>query len=281
VNNAAIKTRRYTLKIVRDTDPPDPREDEDRNFGKMVCFHHRYVLGDNHDYSDSDAFLASLVRAAMSNKEIISHVKSGQVDDMSLSYDRSNREWILSAYSRYFDRCDEINTYRAPLDNDDKYPADDILESMPSKDLLVLAERSHLILPLYLSHSGVTISTSDFNDTWDSGKIGYIFVSLADVAFVYGDTSPDNIQKALECLNDEVRAYNSYMRGECYGFQLFKDGVEQDSCWGFLGGYDEAKQAILGYIPEEVAALVDDASYGEDDPEYAPGDEPDDEIVAG
>ncbi len=38
----------YTLFIVADDDAQNPREDRDC-FGKMICFHSRYRLGDDHD----------------------------------------------------------------------------------------------------------------------------------------------------------------------------------------------------------------------------------------
>lgn len=38
----------YTLFIVDDDMPPNPREDYDC-LGKMVCWHGRYSLGEKHD----------------------------------------------------------------------------------------------------------------------------------------------------------------------------------------------------------------------------------------
>jgi hypothetical protein len=42
----------YTIKIVPDDDPQNPREDTDP-VGTMVCFHGRYNLGDKHDYKQN------------------------------------------------------------------------------------------------------------------------------------------------------------------------------------------------------------------------------------
>jgi len=42
----------YRLEVFYDEDPTNPREDE--NLGKMVCFHNRYNLGDEHDYKSND-----------------------------------------------------------------------------------------------------------------------------------------------------------------------------------------------------------------------------------
>lgn len=41
---------KYTVKVVNDDDPLNPREDFD-NFGEMVFFHRRYNLGDTHHHT--------------------------------------------------------------------------------------------------------------------------------------------------------------------------------------------------------------------------------------
>lgn len=47
----------FTLEVVNDEDPQNPRTDFD-HLGKMVCFS-RHGLGDKHDYPDADAFRES------------------------------------------------------------------------------------------------------------------------------------------------------------------------------------------------------------------------------
>lgn len=42
----------YTIKIERDDYPQNPREND--NIGKMVCFHRRYSLGDEHDHKSEE-----------------------------------------------------------------------------------------------------------------------------------------------------------------------------------------------------------------------------------
>jgi len=43
----------FTLKIVQDQDPLNPRIGDD-NLGNMVCFHQRYSLGDPHNIDHAD-----------------------------------------------------------------------------------------------------------------------------------------------------------------------------------------------------------------------------------
>jgi hypothetical protein len=49
----------YTLFIV-DDEAMNPREDRD-NLGKMVCWHRRYSLGDEHGHSEPRNFLHSIL----------------------------------------------------------------------------------------------------------------------------------------------------------------------------------------------------------------------------
>ena len=50
----------YTLFILDDDTPLNPREDHDC-LGKMVCWHSRYSLGEKHDYDEPSDFLRSLL----------------------------------------------------------------------------------------------------------------------------------------------------------------------------------------------------------------------------
>jgi hypothetical protein len=43
---------KYKIEVIQDESPSSPREDD--NFGKMICFHRRYDLGDKHDYKSND-----------------------------------------------------------------------------------------------------------------------------------------------------------------------------------------------------------------------------------
>jgi hypothetical protein len=52
MSDNAIETEEYkgyTIKILQDQDPIDPRESDEYLMGTMVCFHRHYGLGDKHD----------------------------------------------------------------------------------------------------------------------------------------------------------------------------------------------------------------------------------------
>lgn len=122
-------------------------------------------------------------------------------------------------------------------------------------------------LPVYLfDHSGITISTSPFGCRWDSGQIGYIYVSKEDVRKEYANLNKEWKQKyhkgkgimqiAKSVLQGEIETFDQFIRGDVYGFKLFEEDtngeeIETDSCWGFYGD-DFENNGMKDHLPEEV-----------------------------
>lgn len=103
-------------------------------------------------------------------------------------------------------------------------------------------ERKAVMLPLYLhDHSGITMNTTGFHCPWDSGQVGFIYVSLANIRKDYKTklVTKKYREKARQLLVAEVSTYDDYLRGEVYGFEIIKDDEVIDSCWGFLGDYEK------------------------------------------
>jgi hypothetical protein len=127
----------------------------------------------------------------------------------------------------------------------------------------------YFVLPLFLyDHSGITMNTTGFHCPWDSGQVGYIYLSKerfkAECARP-GKIGKDGInpilkpikritkkdaERALKLMEGEVEVYDQYLRGDVYGFVLEEAVVEverdedddevleweeKDSCWGFYG----------------------------------------------
>ena len=85
----------------------------------------------------------------------------------------------------------------------------------------------------------------------------------------YDKISPETIKRAETVLEGEVKDFDLYLRGECYGYRLFKDGDEEDACWGFLGEIGDIKEYIREYLPEQCAGLADQLElYWEDTDDY-------------
>ena len=124
------------------------------------------------------------------------------------------------------------------------------------KEAIIENENVHTILPLYLyDHSGITISTSPFGDRWDSGQVGWIFISKNKVKKEGIDES-----KVEEYLEGEVKDYDKYLTGEVYSYKVYEINTcslghqhEEiiDSCCGFYDFeqcLDEAKSIAENHI---------------------------------
>ena len=112
-----------------------------------------------------------------------------------------------------------------------------------------------IALPLYLyDHSGLTMRTYPFDCRWDSGKVGYIYVSKEKVRAEY---STNRITKKLrtqilDILMYEVQLYDQYLRGDVYEFVIENEhNMHLDSCSGFFGT-DWYNNGMKDYIPERL-----------------------------
>lgn len=122
-------------------------------------------------------------------------------------------------------------------------------------------DKNAIILPLYLyDHSGITISTNPFSCPWDSGQVGYVYVSKENVRNdmhpIVERISKKRRQRAINLLKSEVKTYDMYLTGEVFGFQVEQDGEFIDGCGGFYG--DNWKEnGIMEHIPEIAIDLID------------------------
>ena len=257
-NNAELQVPLYKLKIEYDDMPLNPRTDYD-NFGTMVCWHRRYDLGDKHSFSEPREFLTHLVRITLPADEVIDYAKKAKLDDVRFIYDRSNTEWVLQ--DKYGDKWFTEYTFAAGTLKDSDMVKECILEFLPINALKELADRKNVILPLYLyDHSGITISCSHsypYNDRWDAGQVGWVYADFDKIKAEYGAVNKETVEKAKQLLISETKTYDDYLRGECYGYIIEKNGVEVESCWGYLGDLREMISEMKSGADKEYQHLFD------------------------
>lgn len=96
-----------------------------------------------------------------------------------------------------------------------------------------------LTLPLYLyDHSGITMSTAPFSCQWDSGQVGFAFITRERALSEYGGKvlTAATRAKALSLIVGEVETYDMYLTGDVWGYVLEDEAGEQtDSMWGCYG----------------------------------------------
>lgn len=106
------------------------------------------------------------------------------------------------------------------------------------------------------SHSGEAISTSysgQFACRWDSGTIGFMIVTKADIRENWGikRVTQKYIDKAEEIADAEFKTLAHYVSGEVYGFTIEdEDENETDSCWGFYG-YNFMTNGLSDYVEKK------------------------------
>jgi hypothetical protein len=111
-------------------------------------------------------------------------------------------------------------------------------------------------------HSGMTISTQPFSCPWDSGVLGFVIITKADLRKEYNwkvltQKRINEVYNRLDNIMDgEVKVLDYYVSGDVYGFRIEdKNGDIEDSCYGFYG-YDIQNNGILDYMTDKDKKLV-------------------------
>ena len=168
----------------------------------------------------------------------------------------------------FYDSCAESPAYNrdmfGTMFNQGRYyfenrKIEEILE--PDEDGGYFVNPDYIYVRVYIyDHSGITIWSSREPEKtgWDSGLLGFYAVEKTKAEKEFGDLSdPDNMEKVLKLLEAEVEEWDTYCRGDIYGFEVFdEDDCLIDSCWGFYGDPDKV-------MAEAISIANDEADYKE------------------
>ncbi|HRO59375.1 MAG TPA: hypothetical protein PK177_09460 [Burkholderiaceae bacterium] len=240
----------YRLKIERDVDAYNPRTEHD-NVGTMVCWHGRYTLGDEQPDQSPTQYKYQLALDVAAERRA--------ADDPG---DASDSQWL-------YEDIDELE--------DAEYAA-------AVERAQALLNAHYVVLPLHLyDHSGITMSTSRFSCPWDSGQVGFIYVAKDKALEEWGHAhEPQKMTDEefwAERLTYEVKEYDLYLTGECYGYVLEK-GIEVkktypngrverevewehvDSCWGFMtDDMNELRAMVSDGLPDGARPLLEQMDW--------------------
>lgn len=105
-------------------------------------------------------------------------------------------------------------------------------------------------LPLFLyDHSGQTMNTTGFSCPWDSGQVGFIYMThkrfIEETGYATDEEKKTGIlgaaskEKCQDMMRGEVATYDRFLQGDIYGYIIEQcvpgDWETIDSCWGFYG----------------------------------------------
>ena len=218
----------YALMVQPDDMLISPREVND-NFGTMVCFYPRYALGDHHNYVDKDDFLREMYLNTVGNNE--------------------------RGMERYERMVNMVWSRKMTRDHPDPRAVDDAM-------LRVISEK-YVVMPLYLlDHSGLAMQTESFPRSLGqrAGRLGVCFQRGCAERVRRGENDRRPPKESRGFASGEVAEYDAYLRGECYGFELYKNGELSDSCWGFIGSLEDACKAMADYLPDECKGMTEHLS---------------------
>ena len=215
-----IEYRDCVIKIYTDDYASNPREEFD-NLGHMICWHRNYDLGDKHKYDMPDR----------------NELDSGFFYELACELDDTLSDRIYYITEHY------------------KNPDERIKQAINR-----VICNNVVMLDLYLyDHGSITMNTKGFSCPWDSGQVGFIYVTKAEILKEY---NCKYITKAIrnkvkDALRSEVNTYDQYLTGSVYGFVTETDsGDDIDSCWGFYGSsYD--KNGSWDYMIDEAKGSID------------------------
>lgn len=120
-------------------------------------------------------------------------------------------------------------------------------ESVTADELKAEVEESgdkiRTILPLYLyEHSGMTLSTKPYGCRWDSGQVGWIYMTVSQFTSMGFEDGYLLAHDTAGLLESVVKNYDDFLAGRCYGYVVTNsEDDELESCWGFIGDLDDVR----------------------------------------
>lgn len=157
---------------------------------------------------------------------------------------------------------------RYDLGDDLDYRVDDYDGWYEVKKAIEEDENVVVIKPVYLfDHSGITISTTPFSCRWDSGQVGWVWITKESIEENYGECNEENTEKAVSMMMTEIEEYDDYIRGDVYEYTLYEkvtcecckhvDMEHIDGCSGFYG-YTNLIENIKHYLSEDWHHLLEE-----------------------
>lgn len=276
-------TRRFTIDF--DDNPVDPREN--CNIASLWCEHPRLSLGDDHAENDLVELIQEMAEAKGINfeEEFLKCPECAKVNREDWVYEVTHDETNLNFeewQDHQVEACESCDNGDMPNPHHSSLETNsDILECLQRVD----PDEEHIFrLPLFLmDHGNVSIKTSPFSCSWDSGNVGMAFISKDDMVKegCFGATNETPYEELLSnahtMIKAEVAEYDSFISGDAYSFKIeelntdrmldhehpadFDDEPfmweEVDACHGFLG--DDAFDHMLPNIDPEDAHWIKEA----------------------
>jgi hypothetical protein len=125
------------------------------------------------------------------------------------------------------------------------YNQDDYMSWDELKQAIIEEENPIIIEPVYLyDHSRQTLALSPFSCKWDSGQVGFIYITKSDL---------EN-NKARKVLEAEFKTYRNYIEGNVFSYEI----IEEETCKCCWQTQEEVIDSCSGFINDDWNELMND-----------------------
>ena len=189
--------------------------------GTMLTWERDYSSPDENDFETPDDLKKDLLMRNCPAKDLLQEIKDGKVPDVQL--DLSDPTDAKLSFSDEVVSLGSVAKINAVINDGALGFPDDLKDALcdaviwNNGNWRSLLQPYAIVMPIYkLDHSGITYSVLNFNDPWDSGQCGYIYVE---------DWKKINGRSDIVCglLADEVEEYSNWVEGrsaEIYDYDL-------------------------------------------------------------
>ena len=146
-------------------------------------------------------------------------------------------EYVEDFNPRNDDNLGIMVCYHGRYNLGDPHATEDFPEPEDFREWMQKQGKKLIVLPIYMyDHSGICINTTGYSCPWDSGQVGWIYVTkkAAREALSLSRITKKQEEKIKDWLRGEVEVYSSYLEGDVYFYEI-ESGEDFDSCHGFFG----------------------------------------------
>lgn len=266
-----MSRKQIVISVEQDSNNPHPRDDFDM-IGTMYTWHRNYALGGKDDLNnqtsldevDTQEWLFDHIYLGGKGPRLPEHLQGFEFYYGDLKYYLSDAEYRemdrLKALSEvcdlpadFQDRYDELYTW-----NQDEEASPE-LEAEFRAAFAQWVTDNVCIKDLYLyDHSGISISCSPFSCRFDSGAVGFIYLTREKC-----EENGVDFAEADLILEGEVKTLDHYFTGDVWGFNsgAMEEYVETDVTPQYI---DDNVEIYLFTGCETVPDEFDGFEYGAD-----------------
>lgn len=163
-------------------------------------------------------------------------------DEVIPSYYDSPYRWLRQL------ACDKVRA------NDPEVITDEHIER--------ILHKYYVILAIDVFDYGYNARVRVADDVMSQDVDGYIYADREKIFKEYSVSSLDEIEKAYSesartmcerLFRSEISELNNWLESNCWGYRIVRDGEEIESCWGFIGDWDDKDYSVL----TEAKSIVD------------------------